>query len=287
MRNKFKIDTANGNVTFLAAHTFESERNQVTRDPTLRLASFYLHEHVARAIRDEYSNTPFLFPVQVVQWSDFTQYIHNNSSFTPSSQHSYKFVDTSYILFKENSVTSCQRFVNPCIRYQMNIGGQVYPREAYETSYDHRNHNQTLDAFNINNSRTVSISDDLRTSLQPYVKYTDFNSTENNDLDTGAIRGTRKFHWTTGDRGRFFIAIPHCDSGIFQGGLNRGSVTVTMEGSRMDSRLCPPKIAKIKYENPVLVTTSDRIMIIRNHKPDGLKQVEITTFSFDELMSAK
>jgi hypothetical protein len=27
-------------------------------------------------------------------------------------------------------------------------------------------------------------------------------------------------------------------------------------------------------------------MIIRNHKPDGLKQVEVTTFSFDELMRA-
>jgi hypothetical protein len=167
----------------------------------------------------------------------------------------------------------------------MNIGGQPYPKESYETSYDHRNHNQTLDAFNINNSRTVSISDDLRTSLQPFVKYTNYDSADAVDPVTGATVGSRGYHWTTGDRGRFFIAIPHCDSGIFQGGLTRGSVTVTMEGGRMDSTKCPPKLAKIKYENPVLVTTSDRIMIIRNRKPDGLKQVEITTASFDELMS--
>jgi hypothetical protein len=276
MRNRFSI-ADNGAVTYKPAHTFISERNQVTRDPKLRLATFYLNEHVSRALRDDYNDTPFLFPVQTVHWSDFTQYLQNNSSFTPSSQHSFKCVDAAYILFKEDSVTSNQRFVNPFINYQLNIGGQVYPRESYSTSYDHRNHNQTLDTFNINNSRSVSISEDLRTSLQPFTKYTDY--------DANGV-GTRKYHWTTGDRGRFFIATPFCDSGIFQGGLTRGSVTVTMEGSRMNTRYCPAKTEKIKYHNPVLVTTADRIMIIRNHKPDGIKQVEITTASFDELMSA-
>jgi hypothetical protein len=276
MRNRFTIET-NGNITFHAAHKFTSERNQETRDPKLRLATFYLHEHVSKAIRDEYSKTPFLFPMQEVLWSDFTQYIHNNASFTPSAQHNFKCTDAAYILLKEDATISTQRFVNPCIRYQLNVGGAVFPRESYNTSYDHRNTNQILDTFNINNSLTSSISEDLRTSLQRYVKYTDYDATG---------KSMRKYHWTTGDQGRSFISIPFCDSGVFQGGLSIGDVTVTLEGSRMDSRFTPEKLAEIKYHNFVLVTTNDRIMIIRNHKPDGLKQVEVVTFSFDELMRA-
>jgi hypothetical protein len=215
--------------------------------------------------------------MQEVRWSDFTQYIHNSGTFTPSAQHNFKCTDAAYILMKEDNAISNQRFVNPCIHYQLNIGGHPYPHEPYHTSYDHRHTNQIFDSFNINNSRVTSISEDLRTSLQPFTKYTDYSA-------TGVA--TRKYHWSTGDRGRSFISIPFCDSNVFQGGLSVGDVTVTLDGRRMASDVVPQKLAAIKYHNFVLVTTNDRIMIIRNHKPDGLKQVEITTFSFDELMKA-
>jgi hypothetical protein len=285
MKNKFKLDTAGTTVTLLdQVHTWKSERNHETMKPSMELATFYLKEDVSNNLRNEYTNIPLLMPIQVVEWSNFTSTLGNESNASPSATPSFKSTDAAYILFRENDVTSTQRFINPGIEHQTRIGGRQYPTRPYKTLYDQRNTNLTLDAFNINNHRLVSVSEDIRTSMQPYTKYTAYAST--GAAGATVERGVEKYHWSTGDRGRFFIAFPFCDSNIFQGGLTLGKDVIEMKINRLRTE-CPPKLAAIKYQSPVIVTTSDRILKIRSFKPDGSPQAEITTATFDELMGVR
>jgi hypothetical protein len=282
MRNKFKIEE-NGTVTMYPEHTWKSHKQHKTVQPGLKLATFYLRENVANDLKNEYTNVPLLFPIQVVNRKIFTTQIGNEEDFTPSCSPNFKCSDAAYILFRENDATSTQRFVNPFINYQVRIGGRQYPSTPSKTTYDHNNTNQTLDAFNINNSRIFSVSEDVRTSMHPFTRYTNYVSGGATD-SSGYVVGTTSYHWSLGDRGRFFIGFPFCDSNIFQGGLTLGKDQIELKGRRMDN--CPPKLAKIKYQSPVIVITSDRIMKIRSEKPVGSPQVEIATATFDELMMA-
>jgi hypothetical protein len=120
--------------------------------------------------------------------------------------------------------------------------------------------------------------------MQPYTPFTRFTSADPVIADTdGSIVGRKGYHWSLGDRGRFFIGIPHCDSGIFQGGLTLGKDTIELMGRRLVVSGIP-KLAAIRYEAPVFITTSDRILKIRSVKPTGAPHVDITTATFDELM---
>jgi chitodextrinase len=284
IRARFRINEATGAVTFMTPTAFKSYRTQSVFNLRLDLATFYLRENIANEIAAQYASVPLFIPINVVHWRDFVQAIGTSDNFTPAASASFKSCDAAYIVFKEDNVTSTQRFTNPCIRYQFNINGP-YPDHPYETIYDAKHTNQTLDAFNINNSRAASISEDLRTSMQRFVKYTEYKSADTAD-SSGASRGTRNYHWSLGDQGRFFIGIPFCDSGIFQGGLNRGDTEVVLEGSRLASDKVPRKLAVQNYAQPVFITTSDRILLIRSTKPAEGKQWEVTTASFDELMGS-
>ena len=66
--------------------------------------------------------------------------------------------------------------------------------------------------------------------------------------------------------------------------MNIGAVQTILTGSRMDSTCAPVAASKLRYEQPVIVTTSDKIMIIRGVKPKDRPQVEITDATFDQLV---
>lgn len=118
-----------------------------------------------------------------------------------------KHCDAMFAVFRDGEYArTC--FENPFIEYQFNVDGKFYPREPCDTYNDPHGMNNTLDALNINNSLLTSISEGLRTSLQP------FSIIQTSD-DAGTL--TKGRYWSLGDYSNFMIGIPFADSEDFMG----------------------------------------------------------------------
>ena len=61
-------------------------------------------------------------------------------------------------------------------------------------------------------------------------------------------------------------------------------VQTILTESRMNSTCSHSLAAKLPFEQPVIITSSDKIMIIRGVKPKDRPQVEITDATFDQLV---
>ena len=247
--------------------------SQETSAPRLHLARFLLREDVANQLLDEYSQAPLLLPVQCVHYTNFNTEIGNQDNFSVTAQTTFRRANMGCILFRETS-RSRQRFVNPSISYQLVIGGLTNPIPAthYNTIHDHRHTHLLLDACNVNNSKTLCIPDDVFSSINRYSIIKDYSA-------TGAL--AKKLQWNVNETGKFLLAFPFSESGLFQSGLNLGNQTITLDGIRMKTN---NKIPRINYPNPVYIGSSEKILILRTSKPEGGPQAEITDANYDELV---
>jgi len=149
----------------------------------------------------------------------------------------------------------------------------MYPPVSIASVNELRDVDLVHDALNLNNSTLGSITDDLATSLQPFIKG---RVCVDNVWKDGFI-------WTTGDMSTHISAFPFTDSGIFQGGLSfKGDVMLKIQ--RLQSPDVPPKCAAIKLADPVLITTQERLLAIYSERPPHAPQVQILTNKFDELI---
>jgi len=278
MRNRFSInETAGadyGKVTILAPEKWECD-NHETIIQGIHPHLFTLRSELANALREEYLRGPLLLPMRVVEYKNFTSQLVNNENPKPTVDLSLLHTKAAYIFFREDALVSTQRFVNPFARYQLNIGGGHYPPVAFSTVDDLRSVNQTLDAMDYNNSMLGSITDDLATSMQPYVKTTKYNTTKSEMEKT--------FRWSTGDRSCYTAGFTFSDSGIFQGGLScKGTAELNIE--RLKNPDVPAKCSKIKFVAPVIVTVQERILAVYAARPENSPQVQILNSRFDELV---
>ena len=194
-----------------------------------------------------------------------------------------------YIVFrKDNNSRTC--FENPEIRFQINIDGKFYPREQYDTVEDPRFTNMVYDCLNINNSALLSVPNDLRNSLQPYVKMHSYSA--------GSAEPAVGYYYNTSDRSNFFIAIPFSTDEDFMGGISSGSTCqVELVGSRLNRRnaniiLDPagPQTDPIARYDWTLAPTGiffeDAILKIRSVKPPGAPQVQITNATIEQIIAS-
>ena len=126
-----------------------------------------------------------------------------------------------------------------------------------------------------NNSMSGSITDDLATSMQPYVKTTKYN-TEKKEME-------KTFRWSTGDRSCYTTGFTFSDSGIFQGGLSCKE-TAELDIRRLNHPDVPKKCSAIKLVAPVIVTVQERILAVYAARPENSPQVQILNSRFDELV---
>jgi len=268
MRNRIKINEATGAVEMLLPQVWRCENHETvirgtdTRHITVR-------SDLARELRAEYKNFPLLLPMMRVMYNNFTSNLGSAEHIQPTCTAKLLYADATYIVYKKDSLISKQCFVNPFVRYQLNIGTNHYPLIKIRTVNDLNEVKQTNDALNLNNSLLGCISNDVATSMQPFTRL----KTHNNNT----------FKWTTGDMSTFVTAIPFTDSGIFQGGLSHsGDVMLTIE--RLHHPEVPVKCASIPLAEPVLVTTQERLLAIYSERPEHAPQVQILTNRFDEFI---
>jgi hypothetical protein len=264
MRNRFSIvsDVA----TILEPHTWECN-TQTTSNSFIHLASYQLREAVSLELKEEFKNIPLLFPIQTVSATQFSGLLGKVPRIDATLTTKLVCVNNAYIFFNEENATTTQRFVNPMIDYQFTINGKQYPHEIYRTVDCSRHYHQTLDALNVNSSHTTSIPKDLRTSMQPYTFIYDKN-------------GSRKYVWNTGTRSNFYIAIPFCDTNMFQGGITTGDSQITMKGNRLQDT----KMRNQNFDLAFFVTTSDCFLKIRSEPSiAGGGQIEIVYATIDQL----
>lgn len=184
----------------IAAQTFTCNGDGCyAKDCKIRLATYLLKMDIFNALAAKYIQVPLIFPIQTVQIKDFTNDIPvGNTNFTTANTLALKHCDAMFVVFKDSEYArTC--FDNPFITYQFNVDGKFYPREQCNTYEDERFMNNTLDALNINSSLLSSISEDLRTSLQPYSILLDSSA-------VGAI--SKRRYWSLGDYSNFMIGIP-------------------------------------------------------------------------------
>ncbi len=235
----------------------------------IRLATYLLKMDVFNALAAKYIQVPLIFPIQTVQIKDFTNPITDGADhFTTANTLALKHCDAMFTVFRHGEYArTC--FENPFIRFQFNVDGKMYPREEMETFDDERFLNQTLDALNINNSLLSSVSEDLRTSLQPYTNV--IVAAQN-----GTVSNAPEF--SGGDYSNFMIGVPFCDSEDFMGGISTtGTVQIELHGDRK-------KLTTIEYR-PTAICFEDALLKIRAVKPNGRPQIEITNASIEQLMS--
>ena len=270
-----------------AIQTWKAE-NHIVTNPKLRLTTFQLKDNCAQQLQDMYSQTPLLYPIQFVQWKDFTgsgiPKQTESETFQPSCVPSLINVDAVYLLYREHDVISKQRYVNPCINWRLQIDGSYFPSEEYCSIGDLRNTTQTFDAFNINNSPFSSIATDVQSSMERFSVDTEYHPDAAGEKYGGKL-GTSQYNWTMGDQGNFFTGIPFSESCMFQAGLTSVDNQVEIEGNR--SKLeCPPKLKEIRYPPPVILGMSDRILKIRSRSVPGEKRWEVIQATVDELARA-
>jgi hypothetical protein len=265
MRNRFAIvDTT---ATILAPHTWVCN-TQTTSNSFIHLASYKLRDSVALELRDDFKNVPLLFPIQTVTSTQFAGQIGKKSVIDTTLTTKLTCVNNAYAFFLESNATSTQRFTNPMIDYHFLINGNLYPPHRYRTVDCSRHYHQTLDALNVNGSHSTSIPKDLRTSMQPYTRVA-------NHL------GVSSLVWNTGTRSNFFIAIPFCETNMFQGGMSTGDTQVTLKANR----LTDTKMKNQNFDQAWLVVTSECYLKIRSEPPiEGGGQIEIIHATIDQLV---
>ncbi len=242
----------------------------------IRLATYLLKMDIFNALAAKYIQVPLLFPIQTVQIKDFTNELQKSVNgtdvvhITTANTLALKHCDALFAVFRngENARTC---FENPFISYQFNIDGKLYPREQCNSYEDARCLNNTLDALNINNSLLSSVSEDLRTSLQPYsLLYVAGGD--------GAL--TELHHWSLGDYSNFMLGIPLADSEDFMGGISTsGTVQIELVGDRKLFTNIPYRVTAICFE--------DKLLKIRAIKPDGRSQIEITGASIEQILAGQ
>ena len=120
-----------------------------------------------------------------------------------------------------------------------------------------------------------SITEDLKNSMQPYVKTTKYNTTKSEMEKT--------FRWSTGDRSCYTAGFTFSDSGIFQGGLScKGTAELSIQ--RLNNPEVPRKCASIKLVATVIVTVEERILEVYVARPKDSPQVQMLNSRFDELL---
>ena len=273
MHNRFKLNEATGDVEILKAHTWKCD-DHLTRITGIDLTTYTLKSHVAATLREEYLDRPLLLPLTIVEYKNFDRRLSDEDNPKPMTDPSLQFTDSGYIVFKKDSgVKQC--FINPFCRYQLNINGGMYPQKPLKTVNELRNKNQLLDAFNLNNSLLGCITDDLASSLQPFIKM--------NKYDPTTSKWKTTFKWTTGDHSAFIIGYPFCDSGIFQGGISSKEV-IELNLERLKESEVPKKCTSVKFDVPVFVSTQERILAIYSARPGDGSQVRVLVNTFDELI---
>ena len=254
----------------------------------LYLAQYMLTIDVYNALSAKYIQYPLLFPIQTVQWKNFTKELHADPNFNCAESLTLTHCDTMYIIFRKD-INSRTCFENPEISFQINIDGKFYPREMYNTVEDPRFTNMMYDALNLNNSALLSIPTDLRTSLQPYVKI--------NSYAGGNPEPSTEYHYSTIDRSNFFIAIPFSTDEDFMGGISSGSTCqVELTGQRLNKRNALLKLHPSESRDPharfdwTLPPTGiyfeDAILKIRSVKPPGAPQVQITNATIEQIIAS-
>ncbi len=233
----------------------------------IRLATYLLKMDVFNALAAKYIQIPLIFPIQTVQIKDFTDVLPPQAGhFTTANTLALKHCDAIFTVFRNGEYArTC--FENPFITFQFNVDGKLYPRESNKTYYDERFLNLTFDALNINNSLLTSLSQDLRSSLQPYTK-------ELVSAANGTI--TEKEVWGPNDYSNFMIGLPFCDSEDFMGGISTtGTVQIELTGER-------DKLETITYK-ATAICFEDALLKIRAVKPDGRSQIEITNATIEQI----
>ena len=257
------------------AQTFKCNGDECYADKCkIRLATYLLKMDVFNALAAKYIQVPLIFPIQTVQIKDFTNPLNAGAgTFTTANTLALKHCDAMFVVFRNGEYArTC--FENPFIRFQFNIDGKMYPREEMETFDDERFINQTLDALNINNSLLSSVSEDLRTSLQPYTTVLSSNA-------NGTVITPTKT-WFGTDHSNFMIGLPFCDSEDFMGGISTsGTVQIELHGDRKGD---PAALNNIVYR-PTCICFEDALLKIRAVKPDGRSQIEITNASIEQILA--
>ena len=255
----------------------------------LYLATYMLTIDVYNALSAKYIQYPLLFPIQTVQWKNFTKELHAEPNFNCAASLTLTHCDSMYIIFRKD-IHSRTCFENPEIRFQINIDGKFYPREQYDTVEDPRFTNMVYDCLNINNSALLSVPNDLRSSLQPYVKI--------NKYVSGSADPVVGYYYNCSDRSNFFIAVPFSTDEDFMGGISSGSTCqIELVGSRLNRRnanidLDPagPQTDPIARYDWTLAPTGiyfeDAILKIRSVKPPGAPQVQITNATIEQIIAS-
>jgi hypothetical protein len=226
-----------------------------------------------------YAVQPFYFPIHQVFHCDFTAPMNATSTINTNLTAATMFSNSVHILFKEYDLISRQRFVNSGLRYSFIFDGRHYPREPRYTLDDNFTVNQTYDAMNVNNSRLTSITTNLKTSMQPFVRVKTYGNKDNPPA-------TDTVKWTTGDVSTFSLSIPMSDDEVFQGGMSTHNrhVQMTMNGTREG----PAKLQAKNFGQPVAVFLCDLILRIYSQKPaHGGKQLDILTVDVATLLGGR
>jgi hypothetical protein len=251
---------------------------QETDNCKIRLASYQLKMDVYTALQYKFAEVPLLFPVQRFEHKNYTQPLGDSAQFNTAMTVCINNCDAKFTVFREYEVSSTQRFVNPGLtHYKFNIDGDFYPRESYDSIDDHRNQNMLLDALNTNNSSLTSMSKDMRTSLQPYIRQQVFA--------TGTGARTESLHFTTGSRSTYILGVPFCDSEVWMGGISTNNSTVQVElvANRKQGL---GRLSKFKFAQPVSIFCQDSILKIRSVRPPGKSLMELTYAKPEEILAS-
>ena len=76
----------------------------------------------------QYAQIPLIFPINLINHKDFTAPMDDNDVINTTLTASLMLVDSCYTVFKEDGLTSTQRFPNPGIIHQHLIDGKHYQR---------------------------------------------------------------------------------------------------------------------------------------------------------------
>jgi len=259
---------------------------QTTKSCGIKLATYLLKMNVFNALAAKYISVPMMFPIQQVVYKPFTnamtKTVTNGSKLIAGTDMDIdtaatiglRHADSMFIVFRQSDQSrTC--FINPQIKYGVNLDGKYYPRENYSTVDDPKHLNMLFDALNINNSLLTSISNDLMTSQQPYRKVYKFAAGATTVTDK-----TKTLVWNGKDNSNFMIGIPFADNEDFMGGITTtGCVQIQLKGERIGT----DNIKSLIFTTPVAIFFEDAILKIRAVKPDAGKQIDITQASIEQI----
>ena len=239
----------------------------------LYTAFYMLKMDVYNALEYNYLQVPLLFPIQTVTNVKFTSPLGTGSR-TLQNTATLSHCDTVFVIFPfTKDARTC--FHNPQINFQMNINGKFYPRERISTNDDVRFYNLELDALNINNNPLISISEDVRKSIQMFNHIRSFNTTDSSVTDF--------WQRPDGDISSFFIGIPLSTDEDFMGGISSNGSTVQIE-LLLDRNSHSSNINALNWtEAPEALFLEDKIMKIYSMKPAGRKQIDITSATLEQI----